>query len=236
MNNELCNKNNHKNTFVQKYNCEHNVCLKCVKTCEKCKKIVKTCSRCTVNYYFEHCNFCNKYLCFDCGKQCKNCEDYYCDYSHQCNLCKQTIEEGTCLKCIYNSRVKCGVCKKSLKQCEKCKNTLVCSKKCYFENKSNPAEHLCLMFYCDLCVKRNSNNYIDIIRQGGREKISEERNMKSNDEITGYVRNNGQINILNNQNQPRKNSHASNNNNDKNNIQIQSDKKGVCCCEHCLIY
>jgi hypothetical protein len=85
-------------------------------------------------------------------------------------------------------------------------------------------------------MKRNSNNYIDIIRQGGREKISEERNMKSNDEITGYVRNNGQINILNNQNQPRKNSHASNNNNDKNNIQIQSDKKGVCCCEHCLIY
>ena len=236
MNNELCNKDNHKNTFVQKYNCEHNVCLECVKRCEKCKKIVKTCSRCTVNYYFEHCNFCNKYLCFDCGKQCKNCEDYYCDYSHQCNLCKQTIEEGTCLKCIYNSRVKCGVCKKGLKQCDKCKNTLVCSKKCYFDNKGNPAEHLCQMFYCDLCVKRNSNNYIDIIRQESREKVSEERNMKSNNNISGYIRNNEQINILNIQNQPRKNSHINNNNNDKYNIQINNDKKKVCCCENCSIY
>ena len=38
MNNELCNKNNHEKNFVQKYNCEHNICLNCVKKCEKCKK------------------------------------------------------------------------------------------------------------------------------------------------------------------------------------------------------
>lgn len=92
------------------------------------------------------------------------------------------------------------------------------------------------MFYCDLCVKRNSNNYIDIIRQESREKVSEERNMKSNNNISGYIRNNEQINILNIQNQPRKNSHINNNNNDKYNIQINNDKKKVCCCENCSIY
>ena len=30
MNNELCNKDNHKNTFVKNYNCEHNICLECI--------------------------------------------------------------------------------------------------------------------------------------------------------------------------------------------------------------
>ena len=234
MNNELCIKDNHKKTFVQKYNCEHNVCLECVKFCEQCKKIVKTCSRCTVNYYFEHCDYCKKYKCFDCSKQCNKCEDYFCDYSHQCNICKKNIEENTCLKCVYNKRVKCGICKKALKQCENCKNTLICSTKCYLDHKDNPAIHLCQMFYCNDCLRKNNNT--NIIRQTDIVRLSEERNMKSNN-CSGYSRNNEMgINILNNQRSPNINNSISHkNDNEKNNVSFTSEKKKLCCCQDCII-
>ena len=112
MNTELCNKDNHKNTFVKKYNCEHNICLECIKKCEKCKNVVRSCLRGAVDYYFVYCNSYNKCKWFDCGKQCNRCEDYYFDYKPKSNLCKKDIKENTFLKCINNSRVKWFIWKK----------------------------------------------------------------------------------------------------------------------------
>ena len=226
MNNELCKKDNHKNIFVQKYNCEHNICLQCVKKCEKCKKIVKTCLECTVDYYFEHCNFCHKYKCFDCAKQCQKCEDYYCDYMHQCNLCKKAIKENTCLKCINNLRVKCDNCRKTLKQCESCKNILVCSKKCYLENKYKENEHLCQMFLCEECLKKNK---IDINKiNSGKVEIINRESFNNNSSDRRISQN--KIKILNNQISP--------NNKDeipRNNISF-TDEKRKTCCDCCIIY
>ena len=242
MNNELCNINNHKNTFVKKYTCEHNICLECVKKCEKCQKIVKTCLRCTVDYYFNHCNFCDKYKCFNCSKQCNRCEDYFCEHEHKCNLCKKNIKANTCLKCINNERVKCCLCKNTLRQCEECKKLLVCSKKCYFENKNknrNNVRHLCQMFMCDLCYDKNNNVYIFVkenekegIKGINREEITKNENISSERQISNH----GKINVLNNQNNPSYiNNMNTNMNNNKNNISITADKKKICC-QCCIIY
>ena len=235
MNNELCNKKNHESIFVQKYNCEHNVCLKCVKKCEVCKKVVKTCSTCTVDYYFEHCKFCDKYKCFDCSKQCNKCEDYYCDYKHKCNLCNKTIKENTCLKCINNSRVKCSICKNTLKQCEECKNFLVCSINCYMNNKNKIKKHLCQMYICDKCLKSNKNNNIE---KNNNEKmdssIKKQDIVIKNDNISSErkISNNIKINVLNNQTIP---SQVNQINNYKSNISFTDDKKKVCC-DCCVTY
>ena len=231
MNNELCNKDNHKNTFVQRYNCEHNICLQCVKKCENCKKIVITCPTCTVDYYFEHCAFCNKYKCFDCGKQCQQCEDYYCDYSHKCNLCQNIIQENTCLKCINNSRVKCAFCRKTLKQCEECKKLLVCSKLCYLERKKEQIfRHLCQMFICDECLdKYNSNdNYVNrgTVEIFTREAIVNNENNSSNRKMNNKI-----INVLNNQTAPLKAKSV----NTRNSIVFTEEKKKVCC-DCCLFF
>ena len=232
MNNELCNKDNHKNVFVQKYNCEHNVCLQCVKKCENCKKIVITCPTCTVDYFFEYCSFCNKYKCFDCGKQCQNCEDYYCDYSHQCHLCNTTIPKNTCLKCIINSRVKCLFCRKVLKQCEECKKLLVCSKKCYLVHKKEKFRHLCQMFICDDCSGKYDNNNNVNNAENARVEIFTREGIMNND-INSSNRKiaNNNINVLNNQTTPLKIKEI----NTKNSIDSIEDKKKVCC-DCCLIY
>ena len=228
MNNELCNINNHKNTFVKKYTCEHNICLGCVKKCEKCQKVVKTCLICTVDYYFNHCNFCNKYKCFNCSKQCNKCEDYFCEHEHKCNLCKNKIRANTCLKCINNSRIKCSICKSTLKQCEECKKILVCWKRCYFENKNrNNLAHLCQMFICDSCYDKNKNKNIFMFSKEegiNRGEIVKNENLSSERQTSNH----GKINVLNNQNSPNKNS-LNNNTNNINNIVMTTDKKKVCC-------
>ena len=243
MNNELCNKNNHKNNYVQKYNCEHNICLNCVKKCENCEKIVKSCLRCTVDYYFVHCNFCDKYKCFDCGKQCKICEDYYCDYKHKCDLCKEIIKENTCLKCITNSRVKCCSCKKSLRQCDECKKILVCSKKCYENNKNN-RKHLCQMFICDECLDKE-NQINNSIKQNLDE--IKERVVKIKENVKQYSINintsgrkinsnsNEQLNVLNIQNNPSGKT-ILNDNIKENSVIKEERKKIICCCNSCNIY
>ena len=231
MNNELCNTKNHENTLVKKYNCEHNICLECVKKCEKCQKIVKTCLRCTVDYYFEHCNFCNRYKCFSCSKQCNRCEDYFCDYEHECNLCKKIIKANTCLKCINNSRIKCCLCKNTLKQCEECSKIFVCSKKCYFENKNkNNIGHLCQMFFCDLCYDKNNNNIFIFSKENINEEIIRE-GITKNENISSerQISNHGNINILNNQKSPNQINNNNTTINNKNNIIITTDKKKVCC-------
>ena len=237
MNNELCNKKNHEDIFVKKYNCEHNICLKCVKNCEKCHKVAKTCLTCTVDYNFEYCKFCDKYQCFNCGKQCNKCEDYYCDYPHKCNICNKTIKENTCLKCINNSRVKCSVCKKTLKQCENCKNFLICSKRCYLENKNNINKHLCQMFICEQCIKDNTN---PIIRKNSNKleiNLNRQEMVMNNENISSERRisNHKKINILNNQNNPIINHQNSQTNNNKNNSIFTDDKKKVCC-DCCIIF
>ena len=237
MNNEICNKDNHKNTFVKKYNCEHNICLECVKKCEKCKKVVRSCLMCAVDYYFIYCNFCNKYKCFDCGKQCNKCEDYYCDYKHKCNLCKKDIKENTCLKCINNSRVKCSICKKTLKQCEDCKKFLICSKRCYLENRSNKKEHLCQMFLCDDCLEKNQNYQYLLLRENNindriyREVINKNNNISSERQMSNNE--NIKKNVLNNQILPNLNNNVNNSISfSKNNISISSEKK--VCCDCCI--
>ena len=250
MNNELCNKKNHEKIFVQKYNCEHNICLKCTKKCEICKKIVKSCLRCTVDYYFEHCDFCDKYKCFDCGKQCKKCEDYFCDYQHKCDLCNKIIKENTCLKCINIERGKCLNCKKNLKQCDDCKKILVCSKECYLENKNNfinikNKNHFCQMFICDNCVKYLED--IKINNEYANLKIKEFSNSNNiNNNTSGRKINNinninNEINVFNNQINPN----LTNNNiivdtrrsNNNDNDEIKGEKrKVICCCESCLIF
>ena len=243
MNNELCNKKNHEKNFVQRYNCEHNICLNCVKKCEKCKKIVKSCLTCTVDYYFEHCNYCDKYKCFDCGKQCKKCEDYYCDYEHKCDLCNGIIKENTCLKCINLSRVKCCFCKKSLRQCDECKKVLVCSKECYLENKNKKyKEHLCQMFICDECIDKNKN--INDTAKKNLEDIKEksfEINLKvkefSNNHTSGRKinkNNNNNQNIFNNQLNPNTNSKV--NEIGKIDVTSRQEKRKILCCDSCNIY
>ena len=232
MNNELCNKKNHENNFVQKYNCEHNICLNCVKYCEKCKKIVKSCPRCTVNFYFEHCDFCEKYQCFNCGKQCNRCEDYYCDYQHNCGLCNQIIRENTCLKCINITRIKCRLCKKNLKQCDECKKLLVCSEQCYLKNR-NIKEHICQMFICDGCLN-NKNNQVKFYDVKEREvKINVNSNEFINNDTSGRnIDKNRSINVFNNQ----INANMSINNETGENKLKGEKKKIFCCCESCFIF
>ena len=242
MNNELCNKKNHEKNFVQKYNCEHNVCLNCVKKCEKCQKIVKSCLRCTVDYNFVYCNFCDKYKCFDCGKQCKTCEDYYCDYEHKCDLCNGIIKENTCLRCLNISRVKCCLCKINLRQCDECKNVLVCSKKCYLENKNKKyKEHLCQMFICNECIDKNkkinneANNNLENVKEKDFE-ISLKVKEFSNKNTSGRkINENNNNNIFNNQiNSPT--NHVINKNK-KDDIKIKGNKgKKFLCCDSCNIY
>ena len=242
MNNELCNKDNHKNTFVQKYNCEHNICLECVRKCEKCQKVVKTCLRCCVDYYFEHCNFCDKYQCFNCGKQCKTCEDYFCDYEHKCHLCEKKIPANTCLKCINISRVKCVLCKKTLKQCEECKNILVCSNNCYLEyrNKNKNNGHLCEMFACDKCLEKNNNSIFIFKKENPSLRINKDDiNQNNNISSERPISKNNKINIINNQIAPITNNNINNINNshisNRSNITVTSDKKSVCC-DCCILF
>ena len=266
MNNELCSKKNHEKNFVQRYNCEHNICLTCVKKCEKCQKIVKSCLRCTVDYYFIHCNFCDKYKCFDCGKQCKTCEDYFCDYAHICNLCNGVIKENTCLKCITNSRVKCSLCKKSLRQCDECRKFLVCSQKCYLDNKHlKNNKHICQMFLCDECIKKgnltnnidNITNIINNINNIDNIDDMKDKDVQINTKVKQFINNN---NILNNNTSGRKINNNNNNNKQldvfnnqtypispngnividddrKNKANIKGEKRKVlCCCESCAIF
>jgi len=143
---------------------------------------------------------------------------------HQCNLCKREIKENTCLKCINNLRVKCENCRKTLKQCESCKNYLVCSKKCYLENKYKKNGHLCKMFLCDECLK---NNNIDInkINSGKVEIINRGAFIKNDDNSSDRRLSQNKINILNN--------HIPRNN--INNISFTDDKKKTCC-DCCIIY
>ena len=230
MNNELCNKNNHEKNFVQKYNCEHNICLNCVKKCEKCKKIVKSCPRCTVNFYFEHCDFCEKYQCFTCGKQCNRCEDYYCDFQHKCNICNQIIKENTCLKCINITRMKCCACKKQLKGCDECKKLLICSRECYLKNR-NKMQHICQMFACDDCL--NKNGTVDIYNIKEQEVlINVNLNEFINNNTSGRnMDKNQSMNIFNNQTNPNLSI-----NKDKNNGVKGEKRKTFCCCDYCFIF
>ena len=237
MNNELCNKNNHEKNFVQKYNCEHNICLNCVKKCESCKKIVKYCPTCTVDYYFEHCDYCDKYKCFNCGKQCKTCEDYYCDFKHNCNLCNKIIKENTCLKCINNSRRKCVFCKKNLRQCDECKNLLVCSKECYLVNKTKK-EHLCQMFVCNECINKNRVNIYDIKDREIQDIInSNHLNNNNNAHNTSgrKINKDQQMNILNNQNNI--DTQLKVDDSGRNRIVTNEEKRKIlCCCNSCNIF
>ena len=215
---------------IQKYNCEHNICLNCVKKCEKCKKIVKSCPRCTVNFYFEHCDFCEKYQCFTCGKQCNRCEDYYCDFQHKCNLCNQIIKENTCLKCINITRMKCCACKKQLKECDECKKLLICSRECYLKNR-NKKQHICQMFACDDCL--NKNGTVDIYNIKEQEVlINVNLNEFINNNTSGRnMDKNQSMNIFNNQTNPNLSI-----NKDKNNGVKGEKRKTFCCCDYCFIF
>lgn len=158
INNALCDPNNHKNCFVSKNSCGHNVCESCVKKCKKCGKVVISCPQCIVNYYFEHCRFCGDYMCFDCAPQCSKCEDYYCPNNHQCCLCKK-MDSVKCSRCEFMKRVKCGQCRAGLKQCEKCYKKYICSSDCYLNYiRSTNKDHICQMFWCEAHVPKYSKN------------------------------------------------------------------------------
>ena len=253
MNNELCNKKNHEKNFVQKYNCEHYICLQCVKKCEICKKIVKSCLRCTVDYNFEYCQFCDKYKCFSCGNQCKKCEDYFCDYEHICDMCSGCIKKNTCLKCVNISRMKCLICKKNLRQCDDCKKILVCSKECYLKNKNKNKkykEHLCQMFICDDCIKKNNVNINNISNFEDSKENNELISLKvkefinnntSGRKINRNNNNDDMNNIFNNQINPNLNNNIifdsrKNNNNDNDNGLIKEGKKKALFCDTCSCF
>lgn len=133
MTNALCKKANHTSTYVTQYNCEHNICYSCIKTCYVCKTVVISCPKCIVNYYFCRCNYCQAYLCRDCARVCKTCEDYYCTLVHHCTLCGKFLKSSACTKCLFNMRKKCILCERKIPQsCEKCNQMYICGPKCYF--------------------------------------------------------------------------------------------------------
>ena len=130
----LCKKENHKNSYVTQYNCEHNICLKEIQFCFKCNSIVRSCPKCIVNYYFFHCNYCNNLFCNNCSNHCNKCEEEYCPIDHICNFCGKKIPNKYCLNCANIIRKKCFICQKQLVNLNE-KFLLFCSCKCYIEKK-----------------------------------------------------------------------------------------------------
>lgn len=162
--NTYCNPSNHQITLVNNYNCDHNVCLSCIKKCDKCQKIVIQCPKCIVNYYFINCKYCNKYLCITCSKYCIKCEDNYCSFKHFCFCCSKEIDYSSCLNCLFAQRVRCRKCNTILPQCEICNKIYICSSGCYMnfinkikENESN--NHLCQSFECTSHYEENRNEF-----------------------------------------------------------------------------
>lgn len=137
--NALCRKENHSKSLVGSYNCEHYVCLTCVKYCGKCRVIVISCPKCIVNYYFSLCKYCNAYLCQSCSKDtCSKCDEAICCLVHKCKFCNKGIDPGICLNCLFQYRAKCFYCNKALKQsCIKCNKTVICSLFCYYNYKES---------------------------------------------------------------------------------------------------
>ena len=148
----LCKEENHKDSFVHNFGCEHNICNKCIKKCESCGKIVRKCLEC-IDYFYELCRYCQKYQCLSCCNKCINCDDAFCSLDHICSTCGNKFP-GKCFNCDINERNKCLVCKEKLKICELCKNKFICGFECYkrYKNKidsKNSNEHLCQMFLCN---------------------------------------------------------------------------------------
>lgn len=164
--NSYCNPLNHQTTLVNNYNCEHNVCLSCVKKCIKCDKIVVQCPKCIVDYYFINCKYCSQYLCITCSKNCIKCEDNYCSLTHVCYCCNKVDMSASCINCVYAKRIKCQRCNKSLHQCDICSKRYICSFECYVNymrnNNNGLSDHMCQSFECLLHSKEYDNNILFI--------------------------------------------------------------------------
>ena len=158
--NILCKKENHPKDFVETALCNHNVCFNCIKRCFKCNKDVVTCPKCINNFFYEKCNYCDKFLCSECCGKCNICDDDYCNLGHKCEGCGKV--NNNCTKCIDMKKIKCGKCgsknknknKNKLKICPDCKKIFLCSVECFIKLKNKgKRNHLCQMFICEEHMK-----------------------------------------------------------------------------------
>lgn len=186
----ICKVENHKNNYVNNYNCIHNICEKEIKKCFKCKEIVISCPKCIVNYYFSNCVYCHQYLCTKCCEYCKKCEDFICNLTHICEFCGKIVKYQYCLKCFDNKKNICFICKAKLQANKNNIKIFVCSIKCYLNymiknssnNEINFEMFICNKHIFEYQIKKKTKNLLNKAEKYDKEinkELKESKNLNS---------------------------------------------------------